>query len=209
LAGHEVQIVLYLRNQVDLVQSLYFEHLKWGGLMAFEEFIEHELRHGSFAYEQRVAHWIAAGVQVCVMDYTQVRATLAESFLQLVPDAPSVTDLALPKQAVNESLSPEAMEYLRLTNVARADAAARRSAYLDLEQCLRAAGSRWCRARSMAVPPVLMKALPRLSISNRRLAWKTGQDPDFLQGDLLTYAAQRNCDIGLEMEAFYADLAAD
>lgn len=208
LAGNELRVVLYLRNQVDLVQSLYFEHLKWGGIMSFEEFVAHELTHGSLSYEPRVVQWITAGAEVCVVDYTQARAGLAESFLQLVPDAPSVTDLVLPKRAVNESLAPEAMEHLRLSNSAIADVDARRGAYLDLDGRLRAMGSRWCHARLLAVPPVLMEVLPRLSLGNKRLAWKAGQAADFLQGDLLAYAKQRSGDSRLDMEAFYTDLAA-
>lgn len=209
LTGHELRVVLYLRNQVDLVQSLYFEHLKWGGIMTFGEFVSHELRQGSLAYEPRVVKWMAAGVEVCVVDYGQVRAGLAESFLALVPGSPCVTDLNLPKHAVNESLAPEAMEYLRLTNSVLADAAARRDAYLELEQNLRSAGSRWCHARSLAVPPELMEALPRLSLGNKRLAWKAGKTVDFLQGDLLTYEKLRGGDTWLDMEAFYADLTKD
>lgn len=206
LAEHRVKVVLYLRNQVDLIQSLYFEHLKWGGVTELSQFAANQLRIGALAYDERVAHWIDAGVEICVLDYNQERQTLATGFLGAIPGAPPLERLTAPRNAVNESLAPEAMEYLRRMNLLVASPGERRNAYVDLYKQLHKEHLRWTHARQLPLPTVLIEALPALTLSNRRLAKMIAQNDGFLQGNLVEYEAQRDRGAHLDMEKFYQDL---
>ncbi|TRW94570.1 hypothetical protein FNJ84_18930 [Paracoccus sp. M683] len=206
LGGHDLGVVIYLRNQVDLMQSLYFEHLKWGGISDYNQFARQMLQNRTLAYDARIAYWINAGVGVRILDYNQQRADLAESFLRLLPGAPPLNRLAAPAGAVNESLSPEAMEYLRRENCKIQDHAERRCAYLTLYETLHQQASRWTKSRNLPLPVVLRNALPELTLGNRRLAEMMGEDADFLQGDLVAYDAQRAEDTHLDMTAFYHEI---
>lgn len=205
-AGHGIGVLIYLRNQVDLMQSLYFEHLKWGGVRDFAAFTTHSLNQGMLAYDARIERWLTAGIDVCALDYNVERAELLGSFLARIPGAPAKGGLSLPGAPVNESLSPESMEYLRLMNTAIASLAERRRFYERLYMTLHRGKSPWARSRRLPLPAVLAEALPELTRRNRRLAEMLGRGDDFLQGDLTAYAAQRGRQEPLDMAAFRADL---
>lgn len=206
LAGHDVRVVIYLRNQVDLMQSLYFEYLKWGGVKDFASFTAHTLNQGTLAYDVRISKWVDAGVDVCGLDYNVERADLLGSLLAEIPGAPPQDELILPGAPVNESLSPEAMEYVREMNARMSSPADRRAFYEKFYATMHRRQSPWTKSRLLPLPAVLADALPGLSQRNRRLADMLGKGEDFLQGDLVAYAAQRGERDTLDMAAFRADL---
>lgn len=203
LVGHELKVVIYLRNQVDLIQSLYFENLKWGGISEFPTFAAQQLRNGTLACDTRIAHWINAGIEVCALDYNQEKVALAAGFLGLIPNAPPLDSLTKPSNGINESLAPEAMEHLRRINLLVSNPDERRLAYVDLYKRLHKRRSQWTKSRQLPLPTALIDALPALSVSNRRLAEMIGKGVDFLQGDLVAYAAQRGGEAYLDMDLFY------
>ncbi|WBU60763.1 hypothetical protein [Paracoccus albus] len=206
LADHEVSLAIFLRNQVDLVQSLYFEHLKWGGLNEYNRFVLHKVREGALWYEERIALWKDGGFKVNVFDYQAERGDLAGRLFSLLPQPPSLANLSLPSVPRNESLSPEAMEYMRKINLTIADAADRREFYVGLYKTLHQNGPRWVRSRQMPLPESLHALLPELTKRNRRLAEMLGEGEGFLQGDLVDYAAQREQGDALDMEGFLSDI---
>lgn len=191
LDGHEVEVVAYLRNQVDLIQSLYFERLKWGGRETYEEFARRVLREGFLDYDTRMAIWMNAGVKTHILDYGAARGDLAASLMRHVPGAPPSGQLRVTAKNVNESISPEAMEHVRRMNIAIEKVEARRMACVEMMQKVKRMRSRWRVSRRLPLPDVIRKALPELTAGNRRLARRIGAGPDFLGGDLLDYATLR------------------
>jgi len=102
----EVVVILYVRNQVDYVQSLYAESLKWGGTHTYKQFIDIANKKNKLDNLYRYKTWVDSGVDgLVVLSYDQVRQDLLGSFL----DTLNLSDLdqdGIKGNELNQNVTP-------------------------------------------------------------------------------------------------------
>lgn len=204
---YPTRILVILRNQLDFAQSVYFESIKWGSTQTFEEFVEEHLSIGSFDYLSKVARWREKGFYVTVLDFDAVKSDLLRQFLHTLPSHPPFDQLELPDGIVNESLSPEAMEFIRRRNTELPDVEDRREEFLSLYRRLHNSGSHWAKSRPVPLPGILLDQIGHFTEANARLARSIGKGEGFLKGSLSTYLDKWEQSCPLRMDRFVSDEA--
>ncbi|HMN38807.1 MAG TPA: hypothetical protein PKD49_14000 [Hyphomicrobium sp.] len=113
LAGYDVEIVVFLRNQMNWLVSLYAEAIKWGYVGSCSQYAQHYADR--LNYLAFLSEWerVFGRERIRVVSYDLQRDTIA-SFLQiLLTDGCSDRDVALMTQTVNTSPSPVILEAFR------------------------------------------------------------------------------------------------
>ncbi len=114
-----VTVVVYLRRQDDLAQSLYLQSLKSGNAEAFEPWLRRAEAgdKAGFHYDRVLAQWAAVVAEIAVRAYDlpSVKADLCGDFLDAVghPDSPRLKRMA---GQTNITPGPRAARLLRAIN---------------------------------------------------------------------------------------------
>lgn len=184
-ADASVDVVVVMRNQVDYARSRYIEHIKWGGIRTFREFLDVTVPRQEYDFDHKVATWEAAGANVRIVDYDKAKRALLEEFLACAGFPVSQEELTIAEQAHNVSPSIDFMELVRLSNVG-VEPALRRDRYLRLLELAETKLSVLLPSRDWPFPPRTLPMIDEMQKSNRRLAQRLGYDPDeFLGGALV------------------------
>ncbi|WP_091512533.1 sulfotransferase domain-containing protein [Microbulbifer yueqingensis] len=127
-SDYDVKVILFFRNQVDYAQSLYIEHIKWGGEATFKEFLDSNKK---FDFFSKFKLWQSAGFDVEVVDYDSSRRDILTAFLQVAGIELPVNNLCRPELRKNVSPSIDFVELIRQLNIG-CDKRKRRSQYVAL-----------------------------------------------------------------------------
>lgn len=137
-SGFDVSVVIFLRNQIDYAQSLYVEHIKWGGQETFKEFLD---TCGKFNFLEKVSLWRQAGFDVRVADYDSCKQDILKSFLKIAGISIDATILDLPSVRKNVSPPIDFIELVRQLNITT-DKKTRRARYAALNEQLARSNSK-------------------------------------------------------------------
>lgn len=200
--GWKVVVLLFVRNQVDYCQSLYIEHLKWGGVENLESFIDQTLRQDRYNYLRRYDTWCEAGAEVRVVDYDNNVKNITGAFLKELDCYKLFEHIGVPSEKSNLSPSIDFMEFVRLVNFG-IPVEKRRSFY---EQALSFYSNEelFFEKRMFSMPAIFEKVVRQENINNKELAKKLELNHDFLGGSLEDKLICRNRfappDLGLVIE---------
>lgn len=184
-SAYDVDVVIFLRNQVDYAQSLYIEHIKWGGEKTFREFLDVK---NKFDFFEKVNLWRSAGFNVKVVDYDQCRDDILANFWAASGLQINAADLEVGQNEKNVSPAVDFMELVRQLNIST-EKDSRRERYLKMYKCLQK-GVEGTEAifpkRKWSYPLGTRPIVEQWQKSNRKLANLLGEEFDvFLGGPLL------------------------
>lgn len=165
--GREIQVVMALRNQIDYSQSLYIEHLKWGGLRTYSEFMRHTLKQKRYNLLRRYRLWQEAGAKVAVIDYSS--GFLLEDFFSAIGLSDLTSMLDLPPSEQNATPSIDLMEFVRLVNQGLPPAD-RRGNYENILHQISSAMPDLLKKRDLPLPLIAREIFLREEENNRKLA---------------------------------------
>jgi hypothetical protein len=183
--GWQVSIIGFLRNQIDYAQSLYIEHLKWGGALTFREFLDNTQR--KFDFFEKFSCWQNLQFDTRMLDYDACKGDLLRHFLDATELRVDGLDFTPPDGAKNVSPSIDFMELVRQLNVGSSPEVGRRR-YLDMAAGLEALfpDASPFPLREWRFPVGTHQTVREWQQSNRRLAELLGEDfEQFLGGPLL------------------------
>ena len=185
LSDFDVSIVIFLRNQIDYAQSLYIEHVKWGGQETFKEFLD---TCGKFNFLEKIGMWQQVGFPVHVVDYDACRSNILESFLETSGVTLAVSSLEFPQVKKNVSPSIDFIELVRQLNITT-DKGTRRARYAALNEQMEKENSKLSaifHKREWAFPVSAWSVVERWERENHELALSLGvKDSSFLGGSLI------------------------
>lgn len=180
-SGFNVNVVIFLRNQIDYAQSLYIEHVKWGGEQTFKEFLD---TCGKFNFREKVGIWKEAGFDVKVVDYDRCDNDILSCFLSAADIDIGRESFELPALRKNVSPSIDFIELVRQLNIAT-DKELRRSRYASLCEELEKKGGRLDAVfskRAWGFPTSAWPIVEAWERENQQLAMSLGIDPLFFLG---------------------------
>lgn len=180
-----VEVVLVLRNQLDYARSRYLEHIKWGGIRTFSDFLDRTTGRNIYDFEARVDTWQATGATVKIVDYDQCRDVLLQEFLQCAELPTDAQRLKVVNAQTNVSPAVDFMELVRLSNVGIAPEL-RRDRYHKLLALAEGELAFLTERREWPFPDRFRPSVVAMQESNWRLARSLDRDPKtFLGGALL------------------------
>jgi hypothetical protein len=177
------EIILVFRNQLDYAQSLYAEHIKWGGIQSFREFVEMMTKRQKLDFEYRVKVWESNGATVHIVDYDLEK----ESLLETVLGRCHFDVKLLHSEGLNVNLTPgiDFMELVRQINIIT-PIEKRRQRYLDICAIKDARLEVLKERRYWQFPTECRDLLVALQAGNHRLAKSLNLNPiTFLGGSLI------------------------
>ncbi|EON93897.1 hypothetical protein MARLIPOL_01170 [Marinobacter lipolyticus SM19] len=183
-AGRRLIVIICLRNQLDYCQSLYIEHLKWGGTQDFEAFINLTLRQQRYDYYRRYQCWRDAGAEVRVIDYDDAKGELIDRFFKAIDQEDILPKVSVPVNRENVTPSIDLMEFVRLLNVG-IQPELRRENYQRIVDSVRKKVPELLVKRAFPIPPSCIKEFTKQSALNEELAKIYSVDPEyFLRGNV-------------------------
>ena len=191
--GREVHIIMVLRNQVDYSRSLYIEHLKWGGLRTYGEFIRHTIKQKRYNFLRRYRLWQEAGARVTVIDYSSGR--LLKDFLGAIELSNLTNILELPPSEQNVTPSIDLMEFVRLVNQGLPPAN-RRGNYEKIVHQISSVLPDLLKKRDFPIPPIAREIFMQEEANNYKLASILDLPQEhFLGGPIIDRL--KDCDLAL------------
>jgi hypothetical protein len=180
-----VEVVLVLRNQLDYARSRYLEHIKWGGIRTFADFLDLTSARNIYDFEARVDIWQATGATVKIVDYDQCRDVLLQEFLQCAGLQAPVEKLAIADAQPNVTPAVDFMELVRLSNIG-IEPQLRRGRYHKLLALAEGELAFLTKRREWPFPDGFRSSVVAMQESNWSLARRLDRDPKtFLGGALL------------------------
>ncbi|WP_444903962.1 hypothetical protein ACJJIU_01540 [Microbulbifer sp. CnH-101-E] len=183
LKDFEVCVILFLRNQIDYAQSLYMEHLKWGGVESFREFLDFS---NKFNFYEKVRMWKDSGFDVRVSDYDRSKKDILSEFLTSANLDINSDEFITPNVGVNVSPPIDFLELVRQLNVTKKKKI-RRKKYLSLHNKLLQSEvmQDLFKKRAWGYPSGARKIVEHWRDTNNNLVNFLGENPsNFLGGDL-------------------------
>ena len=184
-SGSDVKVVMVLRNQLDYAQSLYIEHVKWGGEKTFSEFLD---TADKFDFNKRVNIWRSAGFDVEVLDYDLIRDSLLERFLHAIDNSIEVSSLVVNDLTRNVSPPIDFVEFVRHLNIGTPKES-RRLRYVELKNLYDRPNSEFqklFKKRAWGYPQGVASKVESWQLGNQDLALSLELNPSqFLGGHLM------------------------
>lgn len=182
LEGYEPHIVFFFRNQVDYIQSLYLEGLKWNAIRTYSEFIAKVREQGRLSYLGRYEIMERLGVKSSIIDYDVHKRDITAAFIAAagLPDCLETPE----RKTSNESISIDFLDMIRICN---------RNTPFDKRHNLFAKGlgfikknaPEFLEKRNFPIPQEHWEGFLQAEAENRELARKLGMDEaGFLLGGL-------------------------
>ena len=179
-AGYEINIVIFLRDQVSYCQSLYAEHIKWGGVLDFSEFIKRTIKQGRYSYLEKYQSWEQFADHVIVVDYNAVRNNLLPAFLEAIGFEYSEFTDSRGTSKINPTPSMDFLNVVRLLNngVCKSE---RRQFYIDLLKLVTQKHPQLLERHDITLPLKFKTFFEQELHKNSHLATLLDRDPeDFL-----------------------------
>lgn len=117
----EINVVLYLRPQVEVIQSLYSTILKSGGTISFEDFIINNPSNMKeyYDYESLLERWAKFfGCENILPRIFEKKKLFEQDIISDICNSIQIEKLRVANLSLNESLTPVAQEVVRLCNAA-------------------------------------------------------------------------------------------
>ena len=179
-----ISIIMCLRNQIDYCQSLYTEHIKWGGTIPFRKFLRKLIRSGSTNYNARYNQWRAVADEVIVIDYEAHDSNIIGPFFEALPLDGFHPNPPAASNRSNSSLSPDFMELVRQFNQGCSKPEGRRN-FETLEKSFAKHSAALLEPRQWRFPDGFRPFIEAASAQNCALAEKLEVDEkEFLGGSL-------------------------
>ncbi len=180
-----ISIIMCLRNQIDYSQSLYTEHIKWGGSIPFRKFLRKLIRSGGTNYNARYNQWRSIAGDIKVIDYESHEHNIVAPFFDALPlEGFEPTPLATAGRS-NSSLSPDFMEMVRQYNQGYSKQDGRRN-FEALEKSFAKNAASLLEPREWRFPDGFRPFIEAAGAQNRALAEKLNVDENEFLGGKLT-----------------------
>ena len=180
-----ISIIMCLRNQIDYSQSLYTEHIKWGGTIPFRKFLRKLIRSGGTNYNARYNQWRAIADDIKVIDYELHENDILAPFFEALPlEGFNPTPPAASRRS-NSSLSPDFMEMVRQYNQGCNKQDGRRN-FEALEKSFAKNSTALLKPREWRFPDGFRPFIEAASAQNCALAGKLNVDENAFLGGKLT-----------------------
>lgn len=174
---YEITVILFLRDQVSYCQSLYAEHIKWGGILDFAEFLKRTIKQDRYAYLAKYRNWALQVSAMKVVDYNVARTHLINTFVESLGIRGNLPPAQEGGFNANPTPSIAFLNMVRTLNHG-IPKPARRAFYVDLLQLATAAYPEVLERTTFTIPARFEALFTQEAANNRVLAERIGYHPE-------------------------------